>query len=51
MKQALHIFRKDVRFLWHPILAVLALTALFARSEYPSGLSNGIEEENTAGFI
>jgi len=30
MKQALHIFRKDVRFLWHPILVVLALTAVFA---------------------
>src|SRR5580658_2869118 len=30
MKQALHIFRKDVRLLWHPILVVLALTAAFA---------------------
>jgi hypothetical protein len=32
MRQALHIFRKDVRFLWLPILVVLAMTALFAWS-------------------
>jgi len=32
MRQALHIFDKDVRFLWLPILVVLAMTALFAWS-------------------
>ena len=32
MQQTLHIFRKDLRFLWAPILAVLALTALAAWS-------------------
>ena len=32
MRQTLHIFRKDLRFLWAPILAVLALTALAAWS-------------------
>jgi hypothetical protein len=32
MRQALHIFRKDVRFLWPQIVVVLAMTALFAWS-------------------
>ena len=30
MRQAIHIFRKDVRHLWPAILAVMILTALFA---------------------
>ena len=32
MRQALHIFRKDVRFLWLPMLVVLAATASFCWS-------------------
>jgi hypothetical protein len=30
MRQALHIFRKDVRYLWREICLVLALMAIFA---------------------
>ena len=43
MRQALHIFRKDVRFLWLPILVVLAMTALFAwsHSADPSTFAKG----------
>lgn len=41
MRQALHIFRKDVRFLWAPILLVLALTAAFAWSEHQPRLWDG----------
>jgi hypothetical protein len=41
MRQALHIFRKDVRFLWLPILLVLALTVVFAWSEHQPGLWDG----------
>jgi hypothetical protein len=33
MKQALHIFNKDVRYLWQEILIVLALAAMFAYVE------------------
>jgi hypothetical protein len=43
MRQALHIFRKDVRFLWLPMLVVLAMTALFAwsHSADPSTFTKG----------
>ncbi len=51
MKQALHIFRKDVRFLWLPIVLVLALTAVFAWSEYSSGLRNSTEAGDVFGNI
>jgi len=41
MRQALHIFRKDVRFLWPQILVVLAMTALFAWSRVSVGSTPG----------
>ncbi len=43
MRQALHIFRKDVRFLWLPMLVVLAMTAVFAwsHSADPSTFAKG----------
>ena len=43
MRQTLHIFRKDVRFLWAPILLVLALTAAAAwlRMAEPAGMARG----------
>ena len=30
MRQALHIFKKDVRQFWYQIVLVLAVTAMFA---------------------
>jgi hypothetical protein len=43
MRQTLHIFRKDVRLLWIPILAVLALSAL-------SAWAGSFEEPDSASF-
>ena len=49
MRTTLHIFKKDVRRLWHEILVVLALTALFAWIEpktthdLSAGLQNGLD--------
>jgi hypothetical protein len=49
MRQALQIFRKDVRLLWLPILLVLMLTTAFAWSESEvQGTDVGIEG---AGFV
>ena len=45
MQQALHIFRKDVRFLWLPIAIALALMAAFAWSRvgnHPSSVRQPI---------
>jgi hypothetical protein len=39
MKQALHIFGKDVRLYWIEILGTLGVTALFAWI-YPMGWGN-----------
>jgi len=43
MRQALHIFRKDVRFTWPAILVALAMTVLFAwsRCVSPSTFAKG----------
>ena len=54
MRQALHIFRKDVRFLWLPILVVLAMTALFAGSRIadPSTFARGnANPDNLLGAV
>jgi hypothetical protein len=33
MRQALHIFKKDVRLLWYQVVLVLAVTAMFAYTD------------------
>ena len=52
MRQALHIFRKDVRFLWLPMLVVLAMTAVFAwsHSADPSTFAKGTPVRRSAGY-
>ena len=49
MRQTLHIFRKDLRFLWPPILMVLLLTAIFgwSRSIEPSPFAAGNLHSNS----
>jgi hypothetical protein len=56
MKQTLHIFRKDVRFLWLPTLMVLALTVVFAssqpaNSEQAEAMGPGVLAPGAAGFF
>jgi len=50
MQQALHIFRKDVRFLRIPIAVALALTAAFAWS-YSVPRPNGVEHSTAILLI